>query len=47
MTGIEDHHVGAIGGGGGAVAKRRQHIGHAIRIIDIHLAPVGLDEQFL
>ena len=35
---------GAVGRG---IAERRQHIGHALAVIDVHLAAPGLDEQAL
>ena len=47
MAGVEDDHVGPLGITSRRIAKRRKHVGHAVGIIDIHLAPVGLDEQLL
>ena len=47
VTGVQNDHVGALGATRGGIAERRKNVGHAIGIIDIHLAPVGLDEQFL
>src|SRR5450755_1210106 len=43
MAGVEDHHVGVVRHGDQAVAERRQEFGHARRIIDVHLAAIGLD----
>ena len=40
-------HVGALGRVGLHVALRAQHLGHALAVIDVHLATVGLDEKLL
>ncbi len=31
--------------GVGSIAVRRQRVGHAVAVIDVHLAPIGLDEE--
>ena len=45
VAGVEDDHVRPVRLRCRRIAERRQNICHAIGIIDIHLAPVGLDEQ--
>src|SRR5258708_20476035 len=45
VAGIEDHHVGLVGFGDETVAERRQKIGHAGRIVDVHLTAIGLDVE--
>jgi hypothetical protein len=47
MAGVEDHHIGALGPLGGDVAERRQHVGHARGIVDVHLTAIGLYVQLL
>ena len=47
MAGVENDEVSILGGARRGIAERPQHIGHALRIIDVHLAAVGLDEQAL
>ena len=47
MTGVEDHHVGTLWVRDSDVAERRQHIGHARGIVDVHLAAIGLYVQLL
>ena len=41
MAGVEERHVGVFRRGGGAVSERRQKRAHALRVVDVHLAPVG------
>jgi hypothetical protein len=47
MAGVEDHHVGILRRIAGLETQRRQHVGHARRIVHVHLAPIGADEKFL
>ena len=47
MAGVQDDHIGPVGGLDRLIAQRRQDIGHTGAVIDIHLAAPGLDEQFL
>ena len=41
MTGVKDNHVGVIGGLDLNIPQRRQDIGHATRVVDVHLAAIG------
>ena len=45
VAGVQHHQIGALGRVGGGVAQGAQHIGHALAVVDVHLAAVGLDEQ--
>ena len=45
MAGIEDHQVGVFRRIRRLIAQRRQDVGHARRVIDVHLAAIGLDMQ--
>jgi hypothetical protein len=47
VTGVEDHHIGALGRIGRGIAQRRQQIRHLGGIIGVHLAPIGFDEELL
>jgi len=47
VAGVEDDDVGVFHGVGGGVTLGTQHVGHAGRVIGVHLAAVGLDEGFL
>jgi hypothetical protein len=47
VAGVQDDEVGALGRVGRGIAERAQHVGHALAVIDIHLAAVCLDEQTL
>jgi hypothetical protein len=47
VAGVEDDEIGFGHLGGFGVALRRQHIRHAGRVIGVHLAAVGLDEDAL
>ena len=47
VTGVEDHHVGALGRIRLGIAQRRQQIRHLGGIIGVHLAAIGFDEQLL
>ncbi len=42
-AGVEDHHVGGLTGRGGDVARALQQPGEPLGVVDVHLAPVGLD----
>ncbi len=41
VAGIEDDHVGALGSFRGRIAQRREHVGHAAAVVDVHLAAPG------
>ena len=45
VAGIQDDEIGGFDLVGRGVAQRAQDIGHSFRVIDVHLAAVGLDEQ--
>ena len=45
VAGVEDHQVGVVDAGGLDKAFRRQRVHHALRIVDVHLAAIGLDVQ--
>ena len=45
VAGVEDHQVRILGGIGLDKALRRQRVHHALRIVDVHLAAIGLDVQ--
>ncbi len=47
VTGIQNCHVRAFGRINHVIAKRAQDIGHAMTVIDIHLAAIGLDKKLL
>ena len=47
MAGVEQHQIGLADGVGRGIAVGGQRIGHALRIIDVHLAAIGLDEDLL
>ena len=46
MAGVQKHQIGVFDRVGSGIAIRRKRIGHALRIVDIHLAAIGLDEDF-
>ena len=45
VTGVEDHQVRIVHACGFDKAFRRQRVHHALRIVDVHLAAIGLDMQ--
>ena len=45
VAGVEDHQVRIFSAGGLDKAFRRQRVHHALRIVDVHLAAIGLDMQ--
>ncbi len=45
VAGVEDHQVGIIDARGLDKAVPRQRVHHALRIVDVHLAAIGLDMQ--
>jgi hypothetical protein len=45
MAGVEDHQVGVFRRRGRLVAFRGQQIGHALAVVDVHLAAIALDED--
>src|SRR5262245_32052931 len=47
MAGVEDDHVGISRVIGRGKAERGQDVRHAGGVVDVHLATVGLDEEFL
>ncbi len=46
MAGIEHDEIGILGGIGLLIAVHGERIGHALGIVDVHLAAVGFDEYF-
>ena len=46
MAGVEDDEVRLLHRGGFAEPFRREDVGHALGVIGVHLAAVGLDEDF-
>ena len=46
VAGVEDDEVGVVRRRGLDKALGRQHVRHTMRIVDVHLAAVGLDEEF-
>ena len=46
MAGVEDDEVRLLHRLGFAVAFGRQHVRHALGIVDVHLAAIGFDENF-
>ena len=46
MAGIQNDHIGIIDLIGRRIAKRCQNIGHAVRIINIHLTAIGFNKKF-
>src|SRR5665213_2375961 len=47
VAGVEDDQIGAVRGVRWGIAERLDQLGHARRIVDIHLAAVGLDVEVL
>ncbi len=47
VAGVQDHHVRVVHVIRRTEAVGRQHIRHAIGVVDVHLTAVGLDEQLL
>ena len=47
VAGVQDHQIGVFGAVGGSIASLGQALGHPLRIIDVHLAPVGADKDAL
>ena len=45
MAGVEDHEIRVLGAGRLDKAFARQRVHHALRIVDVHLAAIGLDMQ--
>ena len=45
MAGVEDHQIGILGTGCLHKAFGSQRVHHALRIVDVHLAAIGLDMQ--
>ncbi len=45
VAGVDQHHIGVVGGLGGDIAIRAHGLGHALAVINVHLTAVGLDEQ--
>ncbi len=45
MAGVEDDEIGILDGVGFGIALRRERLGHALGIIDVHLAAEGADED--
>ena len=47
VAGVQHDEIGVGRARGQRVAERPQDIGHAVRVVDVHLAPVGADEHAL
>src|SRR5439155_26537258 len=47
VAGVENDQIGVFRGRRRGIAERRHQIGHARRIVDVHLATIGLDEEAL
>jgi hypothetical protein len=47
VAGIQHHEIGLGRTIGQRIAERPQDVGHAVRVVDVHLAPVGADEHAL
>ena len=45
VAGVQEHQVGVLDPVGAGIAVRRQRIRHALAVIDVHLAAIGLDED--
>ena len=45
VAGVEEHQIGLADGVGRDVAALGQRIAHALRVVDVHLAAIGLDED--
>ena len=45
VAGVQDDQVGVVRAIDPGIAVRRQRVGHARRIVHVHLAAVGLDEE--
>ena len=47
MAGVQHHEVGLLRRRRQRIAERPQDVGHAVGVVDVHLAPVGADEHVL
>ncbi len=47
VAGVEENEIGALGGAHGSVAGSGQRVRHPLGIVDVHLAAVRPDEDFL
>ena len=47
VAGVQQDHVGVVSGFRFDVALTSQGLCHALRVVDVHLAPIGFDKQFL
>ena len=47
VAGVQHDQIGLLGRVRQGIAERPQDVGHAVRIVDVHLAPVGADEHAL
>jgi hypothetical protein len=47
MAGIEDDEIGVLRRCGRDITHRRQHIGHALAVVHVHLAAERLDMKAL
>jgi hypothetical protein len=45
MARVEQHHIRIVGRCRLDIAFRTQRIGHALAVVDVHLAAIGLDEN--
>ena len=44
-TRVHDQHVGVVGVVGGALARVGEQVRHLLRVVDVHLAPVGAEVE--
>ena len=47
VAGVEDDEIRILRRGRLGIAQRPEHIAHALAVIDVHLAAIGLDEDLL
>ena len=47
VAGVQEDHVRVIGRSGLFISLTTQGLGHALAVIDIHLATIGLDKELL
>jgi hypothetical protein len=47
MAGVQHDEIGLLRRRGQIIAERPQDVGHAVGVVDVHLAPIGPDEHML
>ena len=47
MACVQDHHIRVIGRSARNITEGRQYVRHAGGVVEIHLAAICLDEEFL